>query len=80
MQKILRIDGYATAPLVGVEAAAWRALAVGLVRRVGAAITVWAIRNGTRRALAELERHQLADIGKAAAQAGAEAAKPFWRA
>jgi uncharacterized protein YjiS (DUF1127 family) len=79
MQKLLRMDGYAAPPLVGAEAARWRTLAAGLARRAGAAITAWAIRRGTRRALAELERHHLLDIGKTAEEARREAAKPFWR-
>jgi len=69
MQKLLRMDGCATAPFVSAEIAIWRAHAVGLLRRVAAAITRWAIRNGTRRALAELNRHQLLDIGKTAEEA-----------
>jgi uncharacterized protein YjiS (DUF1127 family) len=80
MQKLLRMDGCATGPLVSAEVAIWRAHSLGLLRRVSATITRWAIRNGTRRALAELNRHQLLDIGKTAEEARRESAKPFWQA
>jgi uncharacterized protein YjiS (DUF1127 family) len=80
MQILLRIEGYAAAPLVSADAAPSRAPAAGLVHRLVAATTLWSIRHNTRRALAELDRHQLRDIGKTAEEARCEAAKPFWQA
>jgi uncharacterized protein YjiS (DUF1127 family) len=79
MQKLLRIDGAAMAPLAGAAAARWGSHARRMARAAGETITAWAIRHGTRRALAELERHRLLDIGKTPEEARREAAKPFWQ-
>ena len=80
MQKLLRIDGYTAATLLGFDAAPWQARAVAMLRRVRTAAPRWAMRHSTRRALGELEAHQLADIGKTAEEARAECTKPFWQA
>jgi uncharacterized protein YjiS (DUF1127 family) len=81
MQKLLRLGGYPASRVWGFgEAAELRSCVADMLRQLGAAISRWAIRHGTRRALAELERHQLLDIGKTVEDARREAAKPFWRA
>jgi uncharacterized protein YjiS (DUF1127 family) len=81
MQKILRIERYPVAPDAALAVAtAWARHALLLLRQLGQIVNTWTIRHGSRRALAELERHHLRDIGKTAAQARDEAAKPFWRA
>jgi|RhiMetdeSRZDD1v2_1073273.scaffolds.fasta_scaffold00591_29 uncharacterized protein YjiS (DUF1127 family) len=80
MQNLLMIQGYAATPLVSADTAPSRAPAVGLLHRLVDAMTLWSIRHNTRRALAELDRHQLRDIGKTAEEARCEAAKPFWQA
>ena len=74
MQKILRIERYAAASLP--VAATVRRHALRLLRQLSELM----IRNGTRRALVELERHRLLDIGKTPEEAKREAAQPFWRA
>jgi uncharacterized protein YjiS (DUF1127 family) len=79
MQKILRLEGHAIAPSAGAIAAALGSQALRAARDVSATISVWAMRRGTRRALAELERHHLLDIGKTPDEARREAAKPFWQ-
>jgi uncharacterized protein YjiS (DUF1127 family) len=40
---------------------------------------LWHQRHHTRRDLARMDRHLLADIGLSETQARAEVAKPFWR-
>jgi uncharacterized protein YjiS (DUF1127 family) len=80
MQKILRLEGHAIAPSVGAMAAALGSQALRAAYEVSATMSVWAIRRGTRRALAELERHHLLDIGKTPEEARREAGKPFWQA
>ena len=45
-----------------------------------AALSVWAMRARTRAQLHDVSPERLADLGLDAAQARAEAAKPFWRA
>jgi uncharacterized protein YjiS (DUF1127 family) len=50
------------------------------LNQVDATIGFWAMRRNTRRALAELEPHQLTDIGKTTADARHESGKAFWRA
>ncbi len=42
-------------------------------------IGTWMERRRQRRALAELDDHQLRDIGLTRAEARAECAQPFWR-
>jgi uncharacterized protein YjiS (DUF1127 family) len=80
MQKLLRIEGHpgGSVGLAG-AAATWRQAAC-LWRQVVTTVSAWPVRYATRRALAELDADRLADIGKTAAQARHEAAKPFWRA
>jgi uncharacterized protein YjiS (DUF1127 family) len=80
MQNLLMIQGHAATPLVSADTAASRAAAGGLLHRLVAAMTLWSIRHNTRRVLAELDRHQLLDIGKTGEEARREAAKPFWQA
>ena len=81
MQKILRIERHPAVSDAAVAAAAASSQhAVRLLRRLGEIVNAWAIRRGTRRALAELERHHLLDIGKTHEEVQREAAKPFWRA
>ena len=46
----------------------------------GSVIRMWFERSRQRRALAELDDRLLRDIGITRAQAGREAAKPFWSA
>jgi len=80
MQKLLRIEDYPGGSVGRAGAAtAWHHAAC-LWRQASATMHAWAVRHATRRALAELDSHRLADIGKTAAQARHEAAKPFWRA
>jgi uncharacterized protein YjiS (DUF1127 family) len=81
MQKLLRMDDCHAPSAMGLAGPAlgW-SQAVRLLRQFVAMVNAWAVRNGTRRALAELDRHQLADIGKTRAQAQHESAKPFWLA
>lgn len=43
-------------------------------------VTKWDMRIRTRRALRRLEAHELDDIGMTAAQASAQAHRPFWKA
>ena len=79
MQKILIIERYpAASDAAWAITADWWQHAVRLLRRLGETVKTWAIRHGTRRALAELERHHLLDIGKTPEEARREAAKPFW--
>ena len=80
MQKLLRIERYPAASHIGLALAAFEEHAIRLLRQLGEMVGTWATRSGTRRALAELERHHLLDIGKTAEEARHEAAKPFWRA
>lgn len=47
--------------------------------RVGAMLAVWRNRWAGRRALRDLSPRLLRDIGVSAAEAEAEARKPFWR-
>ena len=77
MQNLLRMDGYGPA-FASTQAAHWRPQVFRRLHRFGATMRRWAIRHGTRRALAELDRHRLLDIGKTAAEARHESAKPFW--
>jgi uncharacterized protein YjiS (DUF1127 family) len=49
-------------------------------RRLNTTANTWTVRRETRRALAELEAHQLADIGKTSAEARRESSKAFWSA
>ena len=80
MQNLLMIQGYAATPPVSADGGASRAAAGGLLHRLVAAMTLWTIRHNTRRVLAELDGHQLRDIGKTGEEARREAAKPFWQA
>lgn len=50
-----------------------------VVLRMLAVIGAWAERRRQRRALAELPRHLLRDVGLSPGDAWAEARKPFWR-
>ncbi|NQW11284.1 MAG: DUF1127 domain-containing protein [Alphaproteobacteria bacterium] len=54
----------------------WTPLA--LLTTVATAIVVWIERANQRRALAEMDAHQLADLGLSRADALQEADKPFW--
>jgi uncharacterized protein YjiS (DUF1127 family) len=49
------------------------------LRKTGSLIARWYDRHLQRLALAELDNHQLADIGKSPEEARHECAKPFWR-
>jgi uncharacterized protein YjiS (DUF1127 family) len=80
MQKLLRIEDYPGGSVGLAGAATAGQQAACLWRQAAATMRVWEARHATRRALAELDSHRLADIGKTAAQARHEAAKPFWRA
>jgi len=42
-------------------------------------LSLWINRASQRTALAELEDHQLTDIGRSRAEARRECAKPFWQ-
>lgn len=44
------------------------------------ALTLWSARIRDREALAEMDRHMLADIGVTSVEADREASKPFWSA
>ena len=79
MQNLLMIQGYAATPLMSADAAPSRAPAAGLLHRLVAAMTLWSIRHNTCRALTELDRRQLRDIGKTVEEARYEAAKLFWQ-
>ena len=80
MQKILRLEKNTITPSAGAVAAALGSQALRVARDASAVISGWAIRRGTRRALAELEHHHLLDIGKTPEEARREAAKLFWQA
>lgn len=80
MPRILSIDAYPTFPAGRFGPAAGLALIIRLLRRAWATADAWAVRHGTRRALAALDAHQLADIGKTFEEARHECAKPFWQA
>jgi uncharacterized protein YjiS (DUF1127 family) len=80
MSRILMIDAYPTFPAGRFGAAGALSLATRFLRRVAATINTWAVRHGTRRALAALEPHQLVDIGKTPAEARRESGKLFWQA
>jgi uncharacterized protein YjiS (DUF1127 family) len=80
MQKLLRIEAYPGGAIRRTGAVTMWQQGLHLLHRLGATVNAWAERHATRQALAELEEHRLADIGKTAAQARQEAAKPFWRA
>ena len=45
-----------------------------------ATVNLWLRRSRSRQRLAELEDHELSDIGVSRAQARFESEKPFWRA
>jgi uncharacterized protein YjiS (DUF1127 family) len=47
--------------------------------RIVGALALWSARAAQRRSLAELPDALLRDVGLTRGQAGAEAAKPFWR-
>ena len=47
--------------------------------RVTAIVGLWISRSGSRRRLAELDDHELADVGVSRGQARSESEKPFWR-
>lgn len=79
MENLLRVP-YPVAAATGVTGLTWLAAVTQMLRRLQAAANRWAMRATTRRALAELEPHLLADIGKTFAEARRESAKPFWRA
>ena len=51
----------------------------GLAARVLDVILTWQHRAASRRQLAQMNGHDLADIGIGPGQALAEADKPFWR-
>lgn len=80
MPRILSIAAYPTFPAGRFGAAAGLALIMRLLRRAWATADTWAARNGTRRALAALDAHQLADIGRTPEEARHECAKSFWQA
>ena len=49
------------------------------LRYAGSLIGLWLERSQTRRVLAELNEHQLRDIGQTRAEAQRESAQPFWK-
>jgi uncharacterized protein YjiS (DUF1127 family) len=80
MSRILRIEDFPTFPPGRFGPAAALLLVTDWWRRLNTVANRWIVRNETRRALSGLEPHQLADIGKTAAEARHESGKAFWRA
>lgn len=64
----------------GAWLAAGKLLIVREVRAAKAMVALWVARHQGRRELANLDSHQLADIGLTKDQAMAEAYKAFWQA
>jgi uncharacterized protein YjiS (DUF1127 family) len=80
MSRILRIEHYPTFPPGRFGPMATLSLVTHWWRRLNTTANMWTVRSETRRALAALEPHQLADIGKTFAEARRESSKAFWSA
>ncbi len=77
--QIKRLPGRSRAPLRPSRATHQRRSTGWLVNALGI-LLVWQERASERHRLAELEAHQLEDMGLTRADVTAECSKPFWRA
>ncbi len=73
------LPGRSRAPLRPSRATRQRRFTGWLVNILGV-LLVWQARSSERYRLAELEAHQLEDMGLTRADVTAECSKPFWRA
>ncbi len=73
------LPGWSRAPLRPSRATHERRFTGWLVNALGI-LLVWQERASERHRLAELEAHQLEDMGLTRADVTAECSKPFWRA
>ncbi len=77
--QIERLPGRSRAPLRPSRATHQRRFTGAIVNVLGIPL-VWQARASERHRLAELEAHQLEDMGLTRADVTGECSKPFWRA